>query len=180
METTEAFDYTIDPEASAIAFEVSNFGVSVVKGHFRQFSGTIHFAPGNVQSLGVRVRIQTASIDTGLSLRDQHLRSSDFFDASTHPEILFAGTDTTSVGEKTFRLHGDLTLHGVTRPVELEGQYRDTGDLRQRVAFEGQTVIDRTEYGVQLNSVVGGAGFVIGKKVTIHLDIEGTRPDAST
>ena len=117
-----AGEYEIDPQHSMIGFVVRHLMVSKVRGRFNGFTGTLHVADNPAESK-VAVEIDLAGIDTGSDQRDEHLRSADFFDVANDPTMNFAATGMTWSGDETGRVTGDLTLHGVTRPVTLDFEY---------------------------------------------------------
>ncbi|MCC6792113.1 MAG: YceI family protein [Thermomicrobiales bacterium] len=168
--------WTIDPLHSTIAFSIKHLKVATVHGRFGGFRGTIRFDVGHPSDAAVEAAIDAASIDTGNAKRDQHLRSADFFDVAAYPTIVFRGARVEPVDplrRDRWRMAGDLTLHGVTRPVELD--VRQTGgpnlwDL-EVASFAATTKISRKEFGIGLNLPLDG-GLVIGDEVSIAIDIQ--------
>lgn len=161
--------WQIDPLHSELSFRVRHL-VSRVSGTFGEWSGTIVAEPTQLRGGSVQVAIKTGSIDTGNDRRDGHLRSGDFFDAETHPEITFRSQRVEVKGE-ALKVHGLLTMRGVTKPVVLEGRYlgktRD-GQGKERIGFEAETTINRQDYGVSWNNLVEGSAMV-GDEVTISM-----------
>jgi polyisoprenoid-binding protein YceI len=143
-----------------------------VRGQFNQWSGTIVADPASLAGGSVEVDIQTASIDTNNERRDTHLRSADFFDAANHPTITFRGTRV-AVDGRELRVHGNLTIRGVTRPVVLEGEMTEASGAagKRRIGFEAQTTIDRMDYGVSWNRAAEAGGAVLGDEVRISIAI---------
>jgi polyisoprenoid-binding protein YceI len=162
--------WQIDRAHSELTFRVRHL-VSRVRGSFDDWSGSVVADPNSLANGSVQVAIKTASINTNHERRDNHLRSADFFDAQNHPEITFRSTRVAVNGEST-RIHGELTMRGVTRPVILEGSYlgmtRD-GQGRQRMGFEAETKVNRQDFGVSWNNVAEGGGVVLGDEVTISI-----------
>ncbi len=162
--------WQIDRAHSELTFRVRHL-VSRVRGSFDDWSGSVVADPNSLANGSVQVAIKTASINTNHERRDNHLRSADFFDAASHPEITFRSTRVAVNGE-SIRIHGDLTMRGVTRPVVLEGSYlgmtRD-GQGRQRMGFEAETKVNRQDFGVSWNNVAEGGGVVLGDEVTISI-----------
>jgi polyisoprenoid-binding protein YceI len=165
-----ASTWQIDKSHSELTFRIRHL-VSRVRGQFDDWSGSLVADPGNLAGSSVQVAIRTASINTNHERRDNHLRSGDFFDAPNHPEISFRSNRVEMNGEN-LRIHGNLTMRGVTRPVVLEGRYlgitRD-GQGRQRMGFEAETRVNRQDFGVSWNNVAEGGGVVLGDEVTISI-----------
>ena len=165
--------WQIDAGHSDISFRIRHF-MSRVRGTFNQWSGTITADSGNWANSSVDVIIQTASIDTRHERRDEDLRSANFFDAAIHPTISFKSTMVEVRGEE-LRITGDLTMHGVSRPVVLEGRFLGTtagSQGRARIGFEASTTINRIDYGVTWNRVIEGGGAMLGDEVEIDIAIE--------
>jgi polyisoprenoid-binding protein YceI len=132
---------------------------------------------GKGENASVEVTIQTASIFTDHEKRDADLRSGDFFAADSFPVITFRSTKIERSGSAA-RIHGDLTMRGITRPVVLEGQFLGLSQFpnnSERVAFEASTTINRLDYGVKWNRMVEGAGLTLGDDVKIEVTIQATR-----
>jgi polyisoprenoid-binding protein YceI len=125
----------------------------------------------------VTLTIQAASIDTRNADRDAHLRSNDFFDMDNHPEITFVSTDVTAV-DGNYRVTGDLTIKGVTRPVTVDVEYTGTAVDpfgNTRVGFEGQTTVNRKDWGVNWNAALEAGGVLVSEKVTLEFEISAIR-----
>lgn len=165
--------WNIDPTHSEVGFVVRHVMVSKVKGVFSKFDGAITVAEAPLRSR-VEATIDASSIDTREPQRDAHLRSSDFFDVETHPEIRFVSTEVSPAGND-FRVTGDLTIHGVTRQVELALEFNGVapdpwGGLR--AGFSASTEISRADFGIEFNIPLDGGGVVVGDKIKIYLEIE--------
>ena len=142
--------YAIDPTHSRIGFVARHAMVTKVRGSFNDFEGSGYFDAENPSDSKLQLTIQAASIDTRNADRDAHLRSNDFFDMETHPEISFVSTDVKAV-DGDYRVTGDLTIKGVTKPVTVDFEYTGTAIDpygNTRVGFEGQTTINRKDWGV--------------------------------
>jgi len=163
--------WRIDTSHSELTFRIRHL-VSRVSGQFNQWSGTIVADPASLAGASVEVDIQTASIDTNNERRDTHLRSADFFDAPNHPTITFRSTRV-AVDGRELRVHGNLTIRGVTRPVVLEGEMTEVSGAvgKRRIGFEAQTTIDRMDYGVSWNRAAEAGGAVLGDDVRISIAI---------
>lgn len=164
-----ATTWRIDPTHSELTFQIRHL-ISRVRGTFGQWEGTLVTDPQRLDQGSVEVNIQTASIDTNNERRDNHLRTGDFFEAEKHPAITFRSRRVETQGSQ-LRVHGDLTIRGVTRPVVLEGEYlgitRDAQG-KARMGFQAQTTINRHDYGVSWNRVVEN-GNLLGDEVVIEL-----------
>jgi polyisoprenoid-binding protein YceI len=121
----------------------------------------------------VRVSLDAASIDTGQDARDQHLRSADFLETETHPTIDFASTRIEPAGDD-YRIHGDLTIRGVTRPVVLDAEFAGTVPNMQggtRAAFSATTAIDRDDFGLTWNVALEQGGWLVSKTIRVEMDV---------
>jgi len=164
--------WTIDPSHSNVTFTIRHF-FSKVTGSFTKFSGEVVYDPANPAASATKVSIDAASINTANERRDGHLKSADFFDVEKFPTLTFESTKVTADGKK-LTVEGHLTMHGVTKPVKLEGEFLGAGPAMggQRAGFEASTKIDRKEFGIIWNKVVD-QGAMLGDDVDIRLAIEG-------
>lgn len=168
--------WTIDPVHSTVGFSVKHLMVSKVRGKFETFSGTITVAEDGTPS--VHAEIDVTSISTGNEQRDGHIKSGDFFDAEQFPKATFVSTAVAPKGDD-YVLTGDFTLKGVTKPVELALEFNgvNPGMGHGPVAgFEATTVINRKDFGIDIEMPLEGGGVVVGDKVTITLEIEAGQP----
>jgi polyisoprenoid-binding protein YceI len=165
--------WSIDASHSEVGFSVRHLGISKTKGRFGTFTGDIVVAERPEDSR-VDVVIDAASVDTRDAGRDEHLRSADFFDVATHPELRFSTTSVVAAGDR-WQVTGDLTIAGVTKPVgrdtEVTGLVTDPGG-NDRVAFQASTVVNREDFGLTWNSALETGGFLVGKTVKIDLEVE--------
>ena len=165
--------WTIDSSHSSVEFIVRHLMVAKVRGRFSEFSGTIHVGD-SPETSSVEVAISPASITTGDPQRDGHLQSADFFDVEQYPTIGFASTGVRSVGER-YAVDGNLTVHGVSRPVTLDLEYQ--GSItdpfgNDKAVFSATTEIDREEFGLNWNQALETGGVLVGKKAKIEIEIE--------
>ena len=165
--------YALDVAHSQVGFAVRHMAVSKVHGRFAKFDGTIEVAEDPTQS-SVNVTIDANSVDTQDENRNNHLRTNDFFDVENHPTWTFASTSVVPDGKK-WKVTGDLTIRGITRPVtletSLEGVVKDPyGNLR--AGFSATAEIDREDFDVSFGAVMDAGGLVVAKKVTIEIDAE--------
>ena len=178
MVRVPAGTWKVDPTHSSAAFEVKHMMISTVRGHFREFEGTLEAAeddPANSRASGVA---KVASIDTGNPERDEHLRSPDFFDSERYPEIRFESTRIEHVEGGTYRVAGDLTIKDVTREVEMTATVEGAGEDpwgNERVGVAVRGVIDRTEFGLRWQQRLARGGLLVGEEVSVLLDISAVR-----
>ena len=170
-----ADSWKIDPNHSTLAFKIRHL-VSTVSGTFLEWGGTLHADPANLDSGSVDVTIQTASITTRHDRRDSDLRSANFFDAENNPTISFKSTRVELHG-KVLRITGDLTMHGVTKPVTLEGEYVGAMGVgaQQRIGFSATARLNRLDWGITWNRAVEGGGMLLGDDVTLEIAISAIR-----
>lgn len=166
--------YEIDASHSQVGFRIKHL-VGKVPGRFTKFSGTVEYAPGKPESWKVAATIDPASINTDNEKRDGHLRSEDFFDVAKYPEMSFKSTKVTGVKGETAKLHGELTMHGVTKAVvldlEIGGTTKDPWG-NTRAGFTAVGTINRKDFGIIYNKVLDNGGLMLGEEVAISLDIE--------
>lgn len=174
--------YEIDPAHSFLGFSVKHLVISNTKGEFNDFSGTINLNEDDLTESAVAVTIKVASIDTDEEKRDNHLRSADFFDAETYPEITFKSKRVEKNGDDHV-LVGDLTIRGVTRevaiPFELNGPIKGMRG-EKRIGAQGSLTINRQDFGVSWNRMLDSGGFVVGDDVKIDLEIEAVNQPEGT
>ena len=172
--------YELDRSHSAVEFVARHLMISKVRGRFADFDGRIEIAQVPEDS-SVEVTARAASVDTGDSARDDHLRSPDFFDAESYPTITFRSTRVEAHKSGRWDVHGDLTVRDVTRPVivavDFDGATR-TPWGQDRVGFSAATELDREDWGLTWNQALETGGVLVGKKVRIELNVEGVRSDA--
>ena len=166
--------WTTDAVHSKAGFAVKHMGISTVRGEFTDFAGELEIGD-DLSTAKVHGKIQVASVDTGEDQRDAHLRSPDFFDAETYPEMTFASTRIEQVDDEIFRITGDLTLHGVTKEIVLHADVLGTdvdpmGNDRVGLEITGQ--LSRGDYGMKFNQALGSGNLLVADKVTLALDIE--------
>lgn len=176
--------WIFEPGHSAAAFAVRHMMVSHMRGLFKNVHGSVEFDPDSpTEPSAVEATIDAAAIWTGDDERDTHLRGPDFLDVNKYPVITFSSRETRCAGIADFRISGELTLHGVTRPVVLDARYlgrwlcpyweggRDLGPVG-RIGFVATTAINRHDFGVSWNAPMDKGGVVVGDEVAITLDIE--------
>ena len=173
--------WTFDNSHSLVGFSAKHMMISTVRGRFEDFGGTIAYDPADPAAATVEVAIMTASVDTNWQQRDDHLRSPDFFDAAAFPAMTFRSTSVEPLAADRARVHGDLTIKDVTKPVTLEVELigEATGfDGKRNLAFEARTKIDREQWGLTWNVGLEAGGVLVGKTITIELDIRAVEQPA--
>jgi len=168
-----AGDYTLDVAHSRLGFSALHAMLTTVRGAFKDFEGTAHVDTANPANSKVELTIRTDSIDTGVADRDAHLRSADFFEIESHPEITFTSTNVERDGDD-WTITGDLTIKGTTQPVTVE--FESTGSARDpfgnlRIGFEGHTTLSRKDWGLTWNAALETGGFLVSDKIKLEFDI---------
>ena len=166
-------DYTLDVSHSRLGFSARHAMVTTVRGAFKDFDGTATIDTANPAASKVALTIDASSIDTGSADRDGHLRSGDFFDIDTHKQLSFVSTKVERDGDE-WAITGDLTIKDVTRPVTIV--FEETGSARDpfgnvRVGFEGETTINRKDWGLTWNAALETGGVLVSDKVTLEFEI---------
>jgi polyisoprenoid-binding protein YceI len=171
-----ATSWMIDPNHSSVGFSIRHF-FAKVPGNFDKFSGSLEFDPANPTAASVKVDIDPASINTKTQKRDDHLRSADFFDVAKYPTMGFVSTKVTKGEGDKLMVEGNLTMHGVTKPVTLTVTFLGAGPAMggQRAGFEATTKIDRKDFGILWNKQVD-TGMMLGDDVDINIGIEAYTP----
>lgn len=165
--------YTLDSSHSRVGFSARHAMITKVRGQFNQFEGTAHIDAENPSASSVEVTITVDSIDTRNEQRDGHLRTNDFFEATTYPTITFVSTAVEREGS-LWKVTGDLTIKATTMSVTIDFEY--TGSAtdpfgNHRVGFEGATTINRSDWGVTWNAPLETGGVLVSEKVTLEFEI---------
>lgn len=169
--------WKIDPTHSLIEFSVKHMMFTTVRGKFPAVDGTVHLDTEEPEASSVEVKIEAAGIDTGVEDRDNHLRSSDFFDVEQHPHIRFQSTSVSGslVEGGKFQITGDLTIRGVNREVVLDATFEGTGTDPwggTRAGFSASTTIDRRDFELTWNQALETGGLLVGHDVKIELQVQ--------
>lgn len=168
--------WNINPEHSSIQFQVRYMTVVNVKGTFDKFQGVVQLDEKNPAKSSVNISIDTTSINTGVEKRDEHLRTDDFFDCAKHPTITFVSKKVAPAGQGKLKVTGDLTMLGVTKEVVLHVDgptpaIKDPwGNFRRGAT--AKTTINRQDFGMTWNKVLDTGGIMIGKEVTVLMEVE--------
>lgn len=166
--------YVLDASHSRLGFVARHAMVTKVRGSFEKFEGTGVLDFSAPEKSTASVTVDMASVNTGNADRDGHLRNNDFFDVPNFPEMTFQSTGIKVVDDTTYELTGDLTIKGSTKPVTIEFEYTGTAVDpfgNTRAGFEGKTVINRKDWGVNWNAALEAGGLLVSDKVTLEFDI---------
>ena len=171
--------YAVDVPHSEIGFDIRHF-FARVHGRFNTFQGTIVFDEKNPSAISIDASADAKSIWTDNEKRDNHLRSADFFAADSFPTLSFKSTRVTAAGDNKYKVEGNLTLRGVTKPVVFDAEFLGAGAIGAggqswgaKAGFSATTVINRQDYGIRWNKVLDSGSLMLDDKVTLVLNIEG-------
>lgn len=167
-------DYQLDASHTRLGFVARHAMVTKVRGNFETFEGSAHLDAQEPTRSSATLTIDVASIQTGQAQRDGHLRTNDFFDVPTFPQMTFTSTAVEAAGGDTYRMTGDLTIKGVTKSITIDFEYSGSatdpyGNLR--VGFEGRTTINRSDWGVSFNAALAAGGLLVSEKITLEFDV---------
>ncbi|MFZ3560039.1 MULTISPECIES: YceI family protein [unclassified Streptomyces] len=167
-------DYTVDPAHTTLGFVARHAMVTNVKGSFSDFTGTLHLDGSDPAKSTASFDVQMASISTGNEDRDGHLKSADFFKIDEFPTMTFRSTSAESLGGDDYRITGDLTILGTTKPLSIDLEFNGVAKDpfgNERVGFEGKTEILRSEWGLTWNAALETGGVLISDKIKLNFDI---------
>jgi polyisoprenoid-binding protein YceI len=176
-----AGDFVVDPTYSRLGFIARHAMVTRVHGEFQRFSGLAHLDPKEPTGSWVLVKIEAASVSTGIRQRDAHLRTSDFLDVPHHPLMVYRASQVERVGRSVLTFAGDLTMRGITHPLPLDFHYHgavaDTPD-GERLVFAATAEISRRAWGVSWSGALEAGGIVVADKVTLELEVHARRVES--
>lgn len=167
--------WALDTVHSHVGFSVKHMMVATVRGQFKSYRGTLRLDENDFTRSSFEGEIDVASIDTGNADRDNHLRTNDFFDAPTHPTIAFKSTGIEAKGEGEYVVRGDLTVRGVTKPVELDVEFQGTSKNpygKTVTGLSARGTINRKDFGMNFNALLETGGVAVGEKVKVEIDVE--------
>ena len=172
--------WAIDPVHSNVSFGIKHLGLALIRGRFDEFAGTIVADAANPEKSSVQVTIKTASIDTGVKMRDDHLRNPDFLDAEKYPDITFK-SKRVEKAQEGFVAHGTLTMHGVSREIALP--FRVAGPVKHpragtRMGVETRVRLNRQDYGIKYHEVLDNGVLALANDVSIAISLEAVAPKA--
>lgn len=171
-------DWEFDPAHTRIGFSAKHAMVTTVRGAFNEVTGHLHVDTEHPENSWAKVTMKTASVDTRVAQRDDHLRSADFFDSEKWPEITFVSTHIEEVDDRAFGVTGDLTIRDVTKqvmiPLALTGiETGAAGELR--AGFEGTRRLNRRDYGLEWNTPLDSGGVLVSEKITLEFEISAVK-----
>ena len=167
--------WQIDTVHTHVGFSVRHMMVTTVRGQFREYRGTVNIDPNDFTRSTFEGEIDVASVDTGFPDRDNHLRTSDFFDVANHPKLTFKSKRIEDKGDREYVVHGDITIRGVTKPIALDVEYLGTSKNPYGKTVAGLSVrgsLNRKDFGVNFNAVLETGGVAVGEKVKLEVDVE--------
>jgi polyisoprenoid-binding protein YceI len=167
--------WTVDPTHAELAFSVRHLMINNVRGRFGKVEGTVSVDDANPNNSKIDVTIDVNSIDTRQEMRDNHLRSADFFDAANYPTMHFASRRIVGDVTKDFQVIGDLTIRGTTREIQLQAQLEGRGKDpwgNERAGFSLTGSLNRHDYGLEWNQALEAGGVAVGAEVKITIDVE--------
>ena len=171
----QAKEYKVDPSHSNIGFTIRHL-VSKVSGEFKDVEATLQFDVAKPSDAKLTASVKAGSINTNNEKRDNHLKSADFFDVEKFPALTFESKKISAAGRGKYKMTGDLTIHGTTKPVTFDVEY--LGEANDpwgmtRAGFTGSTKVNRKDFGMSWNKALDQGGVLLGEEVTINLNIEG-------
>jgi polyisoprenoid-binding protein YceI len=179
--TSNLATWAVDPVHSSVEFSIDYMGLTVYRTGFRAISGTLRFDPDRPESGSIEVTIPVASVDVTNERLMSRLLEDDLLGGTSHPNITFRSTKVEAAGGGALRVHGDLTIHGITRPVRLDtrylGQKKSPFSGKMLATFRAEATLDRAEFGVTWNAPLEGGGTYLGDKVTASLLLVAARQD---
>jgi len=167
-------DYTIDPAHSTLGFVARHAMVTNVKGSFAEFTGSLHLDGSDPAASTASIDVTMASISTGSADRDGHLKSADFFKTEEFPAMTFRSTKAEALGGDDYRITGDLTILGTTKPLSIDLEFNGSAKDpfgNERVGFEGKAEILRSEWGLTWNAALETGGVLVSDKIKLNFDI---------
>jgi polyisoprenoid-binding protein YceI len=171
-----ASTWDVDSAHSAAGFSVRHMMVSNVKGAFGDVKGAVNLDDKDITKSTVEATIDVSTISTGNAKRDEHLKAPDFFDVAKYPTITFKSTKVAKAGQGKLKVTGDLTMHGITKPVvlEVEGPSKEAKDPwgNTRTGVAATTKLNRKDFGLTYNQALETGGVAVGEEVTVNLELE--------
>ncbi|MYQ47705.1 polyisoprenoid-binding protein [Streptomyces sp. SID4985] len=167
-------EYTIDPAHTTLGFTARHAMVTNVKGSFTEFTGTLHLDGSDVSRSTANLDIKMDSIDTGNADRDTHLKSADFFKTDEFPTMTFRSTKVESLGGDDYRITGDLSILGTTKPISIDLEFNGSAKDpfgNDRIGFEGKAELLRSDWGLTWNAALETGGVLVSDKIKLNFDV---------
>ncbi|WP_030568088.1 YceI family protein [Streptomyces aureocirculatus] len=171
-------EYALDPAHTTIGFAARHAMVTNVKGSFKEFTGALYLDGGDPSASSATLDVAMDSIDTGNADRDGHLKSADFFKTDEFPQMTFRSTKAEALGGGEFRITGDLTILGTTKPLTIDLEFNGAAKDpfgNERVGFEGKAEILRSEWGLTWNAALETGGVLVSDKIKLTFDISAVK-----
>jgi polyisoprenoid-binding protein YceI len=183
-----ATTWRLDPAHTDIAFSAKHMMITTVRGAFGDVDGTLEIDESEAPTARGEIRVKTASINTGFGARDEHLRSADFFDAATFPEIVVRFDEVAPNGSDRYKVNADVTIRDVTKSVPFDVEYVGTTTNMKggrHIAFTAQAKVDREAWGLKWNMALEQGGWLVGKEIKLVIEVvadevEAVKPEAVT
>jgi len=167
--------YNVDTYHSFLDFSIGHMGISFVNGKMDKYQGTLEMNGEEITTAKFNFTIDASSVNTGIEMRDNHLRSADFFDVANHKDITFVSTSVKKNGKNNYKLTGNLTVKGITKPVTFDlvygGLLKDDGQGNQKVGFQATATVDRTAFNINYDPT----GMGVAKEVKFIVNLEFTK-----
>lgn len=175
MATQAKTKWVLDPSHSEIGFKAKHLMITTVSGKFEKFGGTVETDGDDLTTAQISFTAETASVTTGSSDRDAHIRNADFFDAEKFPEMKFVSTKLEKVDDENYQLHGHLTIRGVTQPVQLKTEFNGIakdpwGNTKAGFIINGK--INRKDWGLNWNVALEAGGMLVSEDIKIHCEVQ--------
>ncbi len=175
METMAITKWSIDKAHSEVQFKAKHLVISTVSGQFNEFDAGLELEGDDLESANAWFEADVNSISTGVTDRDNHLKSADFFDGETYPKITFKSNEIRKRGDNMYEMTGDLTIRGITKPISLNVEYGGSmkdGYGNTKAGFEITGSLNRQDYGLKWNAVTEAGGVVVGDQIKLDLNIQ--------
>lgn len=176
QQATAQTNWTVDTVHSKVGFSVTHLVISEVEGKFEVYDGSTSSSREDFVGADIKFSVNVASVDTDNSMRDDHLKSEDFFNAASYPKMTFESTSFKKKGNNTYTLKGNLTIKNITKPVTFEvtlgGIVNNDGYGNTKAGFKATTTINRFDYGLKWNVLTEAGGMTVGDMVTIDLNLQ--------
>ena len=172
---TQSTQWGYDNSHAKVSFTISHFGIAEIEGRFMKYDGLVIADKPDFSDAKIDFTIDVSSINTDETQRDTHLKSADFFDVAKYPTITFKSKSLQSLGENKYKLKGDISMHGITRTIELEATYRGTvvdPFKHTKAGFKITGVLDRTQFGLVWNGKLSTGDLLVGNNVNLDINIE--------
>jgi polyisoprenoid-binding protein YceI len=183
LEPMTATTWRLDPAHTDIAFSAKHMMITTVRGSFGDVDGTLEIDESEAPTARGEIRVKSASINTGFGARDEHLRSADFFDAATFPEIVVRLDEVAPNGTDHYKVNADVTIRDVTKTVPFDVEYvGTTSNMKggRHIAFTAQAKVDREAWGLKWNMALEQGGWLVGKEIKLLVEVVADEVEVAT